>query len=71
VAEELLARDGTGRRPSVLEEFNPYLRQRFNDGCTNASHLFAEISTRGSVVWAVFPGRHATHDRSAASSDGL
>jgi transposase len=47
VVEELLARNGTGQRPSLLKEFKPYLRQRFNDGCTNASHLFAEISARG------------------------
>ncbi|MEV0053517.1 ISL3 family transposase [Saccharopolyspora shandongensis] len=45
--EELLTRNGTGRRPSLLEEFKPYLQQRFNDGCTNAAVLFAEIKARG------------------------
>ncbi|MGW1682908.1 ISL3 family transposase, partial [Saccharopolyspora sp. NPDC002376] len=45
--EELLTRNGTGRRPSLLEEFKPYLHQRFNDGCTNAAALFAEIKARG------------------------
>ncbi|MGW5645154.1 transposase [Saccharopolyspora sp. NPDC003752] len=45
--EELLTRNDTGRRPSLLEEFKPYLHQRVNDGCTNAVALFAEIKARG------------------------
>lgn len=45
--EELLTRNGTGRRPSLLEEFKPYLHQRFNEGCTNSTELFAEIKARG------------------------
>lgn len=45
--EELLVHNGTGRRPSLLEEFKPYLRQRWNAGCTNATHLFTEIRARG------------------------
>ncbi len=45
--EELLARNGTGRRPSLLEQFKPYLHQRFNEGCTNATDLFAELKARG------------------------
>ncbi|MFS8097784.1 transposase [Lentzea alba] len=45
--EELLTRNGTGRRPSLLEEFKPYLHQRWNAGCTNAAVLFAEITARG------------------------
>lgn len=45
--EELLTRNSTGRRPSMLEEFEPYLHLRFNDGCTNATALFAEIKARG------------------------
>jgi hypothetical protein len=45
--EELLVHNGTGRRPSLLEEFKPYLHQRWNEGCTNATHLFTEIRARG------------------------
>jgi transposase len=45
--EELLTRNGTGRRPSLLDEFKPYLHQRWNSGCTNAAVLFAEITARG------------------------
>ena len=44
--EDLLAttRDG---RASVLDEFKPYLHERFNAGQTNGSQLFAEIRTQG------------------------
>ncbi|RSM77815.1 ISL3 family transposase [Kibdelosporangium aridum] len=45
--EELLTRNGTGRRPSLLDEFKPYLHERWNAGCTNASALLAEITARG------------------------
>lgn len=45
--EELLVNNGTGRRPSLLEEFKPYLHQRWTEGCTNAARLFAEITDRG------------------------
>lgn len=45
--DELLVNNGTGRRPSLLEEFEPYLHQRFNDGITNATQLLSEITTRG------------------------
>lgn len=44
---ELLTRNGTGRRTSVFETFTPYLRQRWNEGCTNATALFTEITARG------------------------
>jgi transposase len=36
-AEELLVHDGTGRRPSILDGYEPYLRQRWNAGCTDAA----------------------------------
>ncbi|WP_233520264.1 ISL3 family transposase [Prauserella sp. PE36] len=45
--EELLTRNGTGRRRSLLEEFKPYLHDRWNAGCTNAAILFTEITARG------------------------
>jgi transposase len=45
--EELLTRNGTGHRPSILEPFKLYLHQRWNEGCTNATTLYSEITTRG------------------------
>jgi transposase len=44
---ELLASDGTGRRASILDEHVPYLRERWNSGCTNAAQLWQEIQARG------------------------
>ncbi len=34
-------------RPSVLDEFKPYLHERFNAGVTNISALFREIGEQG------------------------
>jgi transposase len=45
--EELLARDGTGRRASILDEHAPYLQERWNSGATNAALLWQEIRARG------------------------
>ncbi|WP_443078990.1 ISL3 family transposase [Streptosporangium sp. NBC_01495] len=45
--EELLVNDGTGRRPSMLEQHKPYLHQRWNDGITDATRLWQEIRVRG------------------------
>jgi len=45
--EELLARDDTGRRPSILDEHAPYLHKRWDSGCTNAALLWQEIRARG------------------------
>jgi hypothetical protein len=33
--------------PGILEPFKPYLRERWNAGCTNAAALFSEITARG------------------------
>jgi transposase len=35
------------RRDSLIDAFKPHLNQRFNDGCTDASVLFAEIRQQG------------------------
>ncbi|MFE6926333.1 hypothetical protein ACFVAV_35350 [Nocardia sp. NPDC057663] len=45
--EELLVNNRTGYRTGLLDEFKPYLYQRWNDGCTNAARLFEEIRERG------------------------
>jgi transposase len=45
--EQLLVHDGTGRRPSILDEHIPYLHQRWNAGCTDATRLWREIRARG------------------------
>jgi transposase len=45
--EELLVHDGTGRRPSILDSYEPYLRERWNTGTTNATLLWQEIRARG------------------------
>jgi transposase len=45
--DELLVHDGTGQRASILDEHAPYLRERWNSGCTNAALLWWEIRARG------------------------
>jgi transposase len=45
--DELLVNDGTGHRPSVLEEFKLHLTQQWNRGCTNAALLLKDIQTQG------------------------
>jgi transposase len=44
--EEVTATSRAGR-PSVLDEFKPYLHERFNAGVTNISALFREIREQG------------------------
>ena len=51
--EDLLAKARDGR-PSVLDEFKPYLHERFNAGCTTVWTLFTEIRGRG------YPGSYGT-----------
>ncbi|GAA1995325.1 hypothetical protein GCM10009799_22080 [Nocardiopsis rhodophaea] len=46
-AEELLAKDGTGKRPKIIQPFDAYLRRRFAQGCTNATVLWHEIRAMG------------------------
>lgn len=45
--DELLVRDGTGCRASALDAYGPYLRERWNAGCTNAVVLHQEIREQG------------------------
>ena len=45
--EQLLVHDGTGHRPSMLQEHVPYLHQRWNAGCTDATRLWRELRARG------------------------
>jgi len=44
--DELLAGAGRGR-PSLLDDYQPYLRQRWDEGCTSARTLHAELRQRG------------------------
>jgi transposase len=45
---------GPRGRPSALDPWKPYLRQRWDEGCRNATVLHAEIRDRG------YPGRYDT-----------
>jgi transposase len=44
---ELLVNDWTPRSPGILHTYEPYLRERWNSGCTNATALWQEIRGRG------------------------
>ena len=44
--DELLAKVKDGR-PSILDQYKPYLHQRWNQGCTNVIQLHAELTERG------------------------
>jgi Helix-turn-helix domain of resolvase len=63
---ELLTRTGTGRRPSLLEQFKPYLHERWNAGCTNAEVLFTDIAERGYLGGSTLV-RHYLHQFRAAT----
>jgi transposase len=41
------------KRPSLLDPYVPYLRERWQAGCQNAAQLIREITSRG------YPGSHA------------
>ena len=45
--EQLLVNDGTGRRPGILDDYAPYLRQRWAEGRTDAAALWREIREKG------------------------
>ncbi|WP_449457459.1 ISL3 family transposase [Streptomonospora litoralis] len=45
--EDLLARDGTGKRPRQVASYDAYLRERFAHGCTNAAVLWDELRRQG------------------------
>jgi transposase len=44
--DELLAKVRDGR-PSLLDDYKPYLHQRRNEGCANVRQLHAELKERG------------------------
>ncbi|MFZ2048337.1 MAG: transposase, partial [Trebonia sp.] len=64
-ADELLAGPGRGL-PSLLDDYQPYLRQRWNEGCTSARQLHADLRQRGytgsygAVANYVLPFRRAS-----------
>jgi transposase len=63
--DELLVNDRTGRRPSILDKHAPYLRERWNCGCTSAALLGQEIRARGYPAAA---GRSAALSRVSAET---
>lgn len=50
-------------RPNKLDEFEAYLRERWGEGCHNASQLFREIQKRGFVGASSALRQYLTHWR--------
>lgn len=46
---DVLVASARDRRPRQLDPYQPYLQQRFTDGCTNAAQLYREIHEHGYV----------------------
>ena len=65
-AGQLLVADGTGRRPKALDHFAEYLRDRWNQGCTNAQDLYQEIKARGYLGGATAVRQYVSPWRSSA-----
>jgi transposase len=51
---ELLVRDWTSPTAGILDDYEAYLRERWNSGCTNATTLWQEIRTLG------YPGGYSS-----------
>ena len=66
--EELLVNDGTGRRVSILDEHEAYLRERWNSGCTNAAQLWQEIHDRGYTGGRTHVRHYLARNRGAAAT---
>jgi transposase len=44
---ELLVNDWSSQRPHLLDEYAPYLHERWDQGCTDAAQLWREIRAHG------------------------
>lgn len=64
--EQLLVHNDTGYSTSILEEYKPYLHHRWDQGCRNATHLYAELTARGYTGGATIVRDYIRQLRSAA-----